>query len=83
MLAHGAPNARPTLTITSMPPNEWQLRWSAVYSDWILETTDNIASVTWDAVLPPGTPPFLPGDGFAYVLVAEFQPGRFFRLRKP
>jgi hypothetical protein len=78
-------SARPTLTITPIPPDNlaYKLRWPAANAGWVLEYTDEFVTggSTWT---PQGTAPTADADpAFVYVEVAVETLHRYFRLRKP
>lgn len=70
---------RPALSVAAGVPGQWHLTWSAAFSNWILESTQNIESPSWST---EGVTPNISG-GIASVDRPNSPPRRFYRLRKP
>ena len=77
--AEGPDASFPKLAIQVGAIGEWHLSWSAAFSNWILESTQNITSPTWtnEFVTP------VVAGGVASVNLPNAPPRTFFRLRKP
>jgi hypothetical protein len=54
------------------------LTWPAAYSEWILESTQNLTTGIWSPEAAATV-----SDGLSIVDVVEAIPGTFFRLRNP
>jgi hypothetical protein len=79
LTTEGGAEVRPTLTIARGAAGKWHLSWSATYSNWILESSQNIASSVWTS---ESVTPIVSGS-VASVDLPEATAHKFYRLRKP
>jgi hypothetical protein len=79
-IVHGEWMDWPSLTLTQPDPPDWQLAWSNVQTNWVLESSTALGPVArWETV--PGLP--TRSLGAETLSVSPHPAPSFFRLRKP
>ena len=66
----------PTIVVTLLPPSTLQLSWASQYSDFLLQSTTNLAAPNWLQFGSAGT-------NSIFIVVNPAEQQRYFRLRSP
>ena len=66
----------PAIVVTPFPPSTLQLSWPSQYSDFLLQSTTNLAAPNWLQFGSAGT-------NSIFIVVDPSEQQRFFRLKSP